>query len=143
MTNPYKELASVIEKRMAGHAARAVSGTPCELGTVTAGGLKLDSFKYEIKDYLVADWLIRQEIPQPRRVIKTAAPVNADGSDIPNSTVYSHFTRIDYQGGGGADKIEDVRHNLSVSLKPGDRVLVIPVNGGQDFVVICKVVPNA
>lgn len=35
----------------------ALSITGCELATITSSGLKLDSFKKEIKDYLVLDYL--------------------------------------------------------------------------------------
>ena len=35
----------------------ALSITGCELGTITSTGLKLDSFKKEIKDYMVLDYL--------------------------------------------------------------------------------------
>lgn len=142
MADPFKQLASLLDMRMAGHAARAVSGVPCELGTITATGLKLDSFKHEIKDYLVADWELKIEIPQASRVIKTAAPVNPDGSDIPGSTQYSSLTRLDFsvQDVGDPAATIKVHLNLKAGLKPGDRVLAVPVNGGQDAVVICKVV---
>jgi len=127
--------------RMARHAGRAVAGLVCELGTITATGLKLDGFKHEIRDYLVAEWEMKLEIPQASRVVKTASPVNADGSNIPGSTVYSALTRLDFQQGDPSAVLE-VRLNLKESLKPGDRVLAVPVNGGQDAVVIAKVVPN-
>lgn len=137
--DPYKQLARLLEDRMARHAGRAVAGLFCELGTITATGLKLDGFKHEIRDYLVADWEMKLEIPQASRVVKTASPVNADGSDIPGSTVYSDLTRLDFQQGDPGAVLK-VRLNLKESLKPGDRVLAVPVNGGQDAVVICKVV---
>lgn len=35
----------------------ALAITGCELGSLTPTGLKLDSFKKEIKDYLVLDYL--------------------------------------------------------------------------------------
>lgn len=138
MTNPYKELASVIEQRMAGHAARAVSGTPCELGTVTAGGLKLDSFKYEIKDYLVADWQVKVYFPAFFFVGTGTSPVDSEGNDLPGATA-SALTRYDYQ----AKEVDEVRLEPKPGFKPGDRVLAASVNGGQDYVVLCKVVPNA
>lgn len=140
--NPYKELASILDMRMKGHAGQALSGVPCELGTMTATGLKLDNFKHEIQDYLVADWELKIELPQASRVIKTAAPVNPDGSDVPGSTQYSSLSRLDFnvQGMGDPAATVKVHLNMKAGLKPGDRVLVLPVNGGQDFVVLCKVV---
>lgn len=140
--DPYKQLARLLEDRMARHAGRAVAGLFCELGTITATGLKLDGFKHEIRDYLVADWEVKIEIPQASRVIKTASPVNPDGSDIPGSTAYSSLTRLDFnvQGVGDSSATVKVHLDLKSSLKPGDRVLAVPVNGGQDVVVIAKVV---
>ena len=142
--DPYKELAGLIEQRAVGHAGRVASTLPAELGTITQTmALKLDRFRHEIKDYLVADWELKIELPQASRVINTAAPVNPDGSDIPGSTQYSSLTRLDFSVQGVGDPAATVKAhlNLKAGLKPGDRVLVLPVNGGQDFVVIAKVIP--
>jgi len=47
----------------------ALSITGCELGTITSTGLKLDSFKKEIKDYLVLDHLtINNTIDLPNQL---------------------------------------------------------------------------
>ena len=48
-----RQIKSNINKRT----NEALSITGCELGTITFTGLKLDSFKKEIKDYLVLDYL--------------------------------------------------------------------------------------
>lgn len=138
MTNPYKELASVIEQRIAGHTARAVSGAPCELGTITAGGLKLDSFKYEIKDYLVADWQVKAHFPAFFFVGTGTSPVDSQGNDLPEAATTA-LTRYDYL----AREVDGVRLEPKPGFMPGDRVLAVPVNGGQDAVVVCKVVSNA
>jgi hypothetical protein len=133
----------MIEQRAAGHADRIASTLPAELGTITETmALKLDRFRHEIKDYLVADWELKIELPQASRVIKTAAPVEADGSDIPEVTTYSSLTRLDFNVQGVGDPTATVKCHLNLKdgLKPGDRVLVLPVNGGQDFAVISKVV---
>lgn len=112
------------------------------LGTITPGGLKLDLFKNVIPDYMVADWELKIEIPQASRVIKTASPVNEDGSDTP-ATQYSDLTRLDFSvQGEGSNATKEVHLDLKTGLKPGDRVLAIPVNNGQDAVVICKVVSS-
>ena len=81
--DPFRDLARLIDQRARGHVARSLAGQFCELGTITATGLKLDGFKHEIRDYLKAEGLI---------------------------------------------------------LSSGDRVLAVPVNGGQDVVIVCKVV---
>jgi uncharacterized protein YebE (UPF0316 family) len=47
----------------------ALSITGCELGTITSTGLKLDSFKKEIKDYMVLDYLtINNTIDLPNQL---------------------------------------------------------------------------
>lgn len=40
------------------------------------------------------------------------------------------------------NEIEDTRLELGKGLKPGDRVLAVRVNGGNDVVVVCKVVSS-
>lgn len=91
---------------------------------------------------MVVDWTFLFDIPKQSRVVKTASPVESDGSDIPGSTTYSSLTRIDYQGGSGSGEIPEVDIDYKTNLKSGDRVLVVPVNKGQDFCVIARVVPN-
>lgn len=83
MADPYKQLAAALESRMSKVAAQKMAGVPAELGTMTGAGLKLDAFKYEMPDYLMAEGLV---------------------------------------------------------LLPGDRVLALPVAGGSQAVVVCKVV---
>jgi len=135
MSDPFKQLSTILEMRMAGHAARAISGIPCELGTITATGLKLDSFKHEIKDYLVADWLVKLHLPALSLIGTATSPVDNQGNDLPGATTTS-LTRYNFH----VSEVDGVRLELKADLKPGDRVLVVPVAGGQDAVVICKVV---
>lgn len=123
---------------MAGHAGRAVSGVPCELGTITASGLKLDSFKHELQDYHVADWLIKAHLPDFSLIGTSTSPVDDQGSPLPGAAT-TLLTRYDFR----AREIDGVRLELKSGLKPGDRVLAVPVNGGQDSVVIAKVMNNA
>lgn len=122
--DPYKKLAATLEARMAGHASNAVSGVPAELGTLTASGLKLDSFKYEIKDYLVADWEMKLKLPP----FETTGSVNMGG------TVTTTVFQFD------ETEIEGAELKLKESLKSGDRVLAVPVAGGTEAVVLCRVV---
>lgn len=108
--NSYKELARLIDDRTNKGIISATSTISAELGTITASGLKLDRFKYEIQDYLVSEHLI-----------------------LPD-TVTTETGGID-----GHTHIIEMPEQLK-PLKEGDRVLAIPVNGGKDFVVIAKVV---
>ncbi len=132
MSDPFKQLASIFEMRMAGHAARAVSGVPCELGTITTSGLKLDSFKHEIQDYLVADWLAKIHLPAFTISGTQAGLEDSLGGSVVGTANWS------YQ----PSEIDQAHVEVLPDFKPGDRVLAVPVNGGQDAVVICKVVPN-
>lgn len=143
--DPFKQIASILDTQAKKRASQAVSGVLCVLGTITVNGLKLDLYKNVIAEYMVADWELKVEIPQSSRVIQTASPVNADGSDIPGTTQYSSLSRLDFnvQGVGDPNATKEVHLDLKSSLKPGDRVLAIPVNGGQDAVVVCKVVANS
>lgn len=136
MSDPYKKLASILEMRMAGHASGAVSGLSCELGSMTGEGLKLDSFKSVIKDYLVADWLVKVTFGQPFKFLgKSTSPVDEQGNDLPGAST-SQLTRYDFQTG----EADNVRLELKNNLRDGDRVLAVPVNGGREAVIICKVV---
>lgn len=135
MADPFKSLVATLESRFSGIAAKSLSGVPSELGTITGSGVKLDSFKYEIPDYYVADWVAELELPAFSLVGTMTAPVdetgNATGGGAP-----SQRTRFDFD----ETKIDEVRLNWSAGIKPGDRVLAVPVNGGKDAVVVCKVV---
>jgi hypothetical protein len=137
LADPYKSLVSTLEKRFSEIAAKSLSGIPSELGTITVSGLKLDSFKYEIPDFLVADWVAQLEYPAYSMVGTMTYPVdeqgNPQGGGIP-----SQRTRFDFQ----ETKVGEVRLNWAAGLKSGDRVLAIPVNGGKDAVVVCKVVSS-
>lgn len=133
------KLAQVIASRISQQVQRPDA---LELGTIQADlSLKLDRFAVPIPagDYLIADWEMRLEISQASRVIKTASPVNSDGTDIPGTTTYSDLQRLDFQA-GDPGQVQDVHLNFKARLKPGDRVLVAWVNEGTDPVVLCKVV---
>lgn len=133
MADPFKSLVATLENRFSGIAARSLSGVPSELGTITEAGLKLDSFKYEIPEYLVADWVAQLDIPAFSMVGTMTSPVDEQGH---GGGTASQRTRFDI----AETKIDDVRLNWSAGIKSGDRVLAIPVNGGKDAVVVCKVV---
>ncbi|BFH63900.1 hypothetical protein [Paenibacillus azoreducens] len=130
--DPYKDLVASLKDEMKKSAGQALSGVPAELGTITETGLKLDNFKDEVQDYLVADFLTTLHLPAFFIVGTTAL---ADEEDEPIGTP-SQRTRFDFE----PTLIEEVRVNLADGLMPGERVLVIPTNGGDDFVVMCRVV---
>lgn len=132
MRDPFKALAETLKDEMSKSAGNALSGVPAELGTITETGLKLDNFKDEIQDYLVADFLTSLHLPAFYLV---GTSVLADAEDNPIGTP-SPRTRFDFE----PTIIEEVRVDLSDGLLPGERVLVIPTNGGADFVVMCRVV---
>lgn len=128
--NPFQQFVSLFDSRMAGHAARALSGLPCELGTITGSGLKLDSFKHEIPDYLVADWLVKISLPAFSITGTQTGLKDSLGGSVTGQVTFSFSPTV----------IDNVHIELKPDLKPGDRVLAVPVNGGQDVVVVCKVV---
>ncbi len=130
MQNPYNELASILDMRMKGHAEQSLSGVPCELGTMTATGLKLDSFKHEIQDYLVADWLVKLHLPAFSITGTQTGLKDSANGPVTGTAIFSFQSVV----------IDNVRLELKPGLKPGDRVLAIPVNGGQEAVIMAKVV---
>jgi len=135
LADPFKSLVATLENRFSGIAAKTLSGVPSELGTITGSGLKLDSFKYELSDYLVAEWVAEIEIPPFSLVGTMTAPVDEEGNPQ-GAGVPSPLTRFDF----AESKIEKARLNWAAGIQPGDRVLAVPVNGGKDAVVVCKVV---
>lgn len=135
MADPFKNLVATLESRFSGIAAKSLSGVPSELGTITGSGVKLDSFKYEIPDYYVADWVAELELPAFSLIGTMIAPVDEEGNETGGGAP-SQRTRFDFD----ETKIGEVRLNWSAGIKPGDRVLAVPVNGGKDAVVVCKVV---
>lgn len=118
--NSIKEIGRIINRQISVCAGRAVIGLQPELGTITSTGLKLDRFEHEIRDYLMAEHL--------------AMPAD-------------FFTTTELNSGAHTQQTGDGRHDHSIitpgQLKPlaeGDRVLAVPVNNGQDCVVIARVV---
>ncbi|BBI31458.1 hypothetical protein [Cohnella abietis] len=137
MPDPFKKLVTTLESRLSGIAAKSLSGIPSELGTITGSGLKLDSFKYEIPDYMVAEWVTQLQLPAFSLVGTTTTPVDESGENE-GGAASSQLIRFDFN----KTELNEVRLNWLAGMKPGDRVLAIPVNGGKDAVVICKVVSS-
>ena len=133
MSDPYRLFIDNLEQLISGYVARAMVGLHGELGTITATGLKLDNFKHEITKYLVAEHLTLKD--------PDFTKTETDGS---------HNHPCAHASSGGKCAIENTTHQHQVitpeklkKLQPGDRVMVIPVNKGQEFVVVARVVSNA
>nr|WP_068616449.1 hypothetical protein [Paenibacillus tuaregi] len=126
----FGSLASLVNTAMSAHTKQALSGTGAVLGTITAGGLKLDDFKHEIPEYLVA------ELPGTLKLPDFAISGSVEG--LRDSTGGG----IDGQGKFQFAKtdIEKTLLDVKKGFQPGDRVLAFRLNGGQDVVVLCKVV---
>lgn len=120
--NPFKAIAVVIDEQAQKRAGEAVlqSWAASELGTIVAGGLKLDNFSKIITRFMVDDRLTLSE------------------PDFTDTEVVS--------GGGGYAEYAPHSHPVItpkqlLPLHVGDRVLVAPVDGGQNFVVTNRIVP--
>jgi hypothetical protein len=125
VSDPFKKLVSTLEGRFSGIASQAVSGLPAELGTITEAGLKLDSFKYEIPDYGLAEWLVKLHLP----AFSLVGTLTLPGTSAQEARFDLPETEID-----------EVKLDWQAGVRPGDRVLAIPVNDGNHAVVVCKVV---
>ncbi|OWR33204.1 hypothetical protein CDO73_00565 [Saccharibacillus sp. O23] len=105
---------------------QAVGGVGGVLGTITSSGLKLDDFKYELKDYLVAELPGRLTLPARKEKAKVLSSSSEDSE--PQGFEFENT------------EIEEANWQLANALKAGDRVLAIRILGGNEVVVICKVV---
>ena len=122
--DPYGQLASSLYASFNKQTRQALGGVGAVLGTVTLTGLKLDDFKHEFQDYMVAE--LSGLLSLPRHEVKGS--MEWEGRQV-NTTF--HFDE---------SEVEDARLEPGKGLKPGDRVLAVRVNGGNDVVVVCKVV---
>ncbi|GIO32008.1 MULTISPECIES: hypothetical protein [Paenibacillus] len=123
--DPYGQLASALYSSVGKHTRQAIGGVGAVLGTITGTGLKLDDFKHEFQDFMVA------ELPG---VLSVPSSVLTGTTMLEERSVGENKQ----EPSSNETKIEDSR--LSLTLKPGDRVLAVRVNGGNDVVVVCKVV---
>lgn len=121
--DPYGELFGMLGQQMAASAEDALKKgwLSAELGTMTADlGLKLDRYKHVISDYMLSHHLTLAEPDMTKTEV--------DGS---------HADPV-----GGTHSHQVITPIQLLPLHPGDRVLVLPVNGGQDFVITARVVPR-
>ncbi|TCZ70964.1 hypothetical protein E0485_23030 [Paenibacillus albiflavus] len=130
--DPFKQLTSILDMRISEGAGNAISGIPSELGTITATGLVLDSFKHEVQDYLVAEWFVKAHFPSVEISGQVTGLLDGQGKAVTGKAKFA-FESFE---------VEDLRLELKAGLKPGDRVLAVPINGGNDAIVIGKVVKS-
>lgn len=121
--DPYGQFADMMSSAMRGHTKQMASGLGGVLGTMTSSGVKLDDFKHEFQDYLLAEFPGTLEKASDSGEVSLVAPVPDESGD-PSAAIVSG-SQIKF----GVD-----------GLKAGDRVLAVRVNDGSDIVVLCKVV---
>lgn len=124
--DPYGQLASSLYASMNKQTRQAMGGVGAVLGTITSTGLKLDDFKHELQDYMVAELPGMLSLP----------PYTTKG------TVTLGGQQQDMTFDAEENEVEDTLFELGKGLKPGDRVLAVRVNSGNDVVVVCKVVSS-
>ncbi|MGW8823632.1 hypothetical protein SAMN04488688_102139 [Paenibacillus sp. cl141a] len=124
--DPYGQLASSLYASLNKQTRQAMGGVGAVLGTITSTGLKLDDFKHELQDYMVAELPGMLSLPR-----YTAAGTATLGGQPQEMT-------FDVE----ENEVEDTLFELGKGLKPGDRVLAVRVNSGNDVVVVCKVVSS-
>lgn len=121
--DPFSELFGMLNNHMSTRAENVIKDgwITAELGTMTGDlGLKLDRFKHVIYDYMLSHHLTLAEPDMTKTEV--------DGA---------HADPI-----GGTHSHQVITPTELVPLHPGDRVLAQPVNGGQDFVIVIRVVPR-
>ncbi len=134
----FKQLARAIDDRATKRAGRAAL-FGAELGTITATGLKLDRFKYEIPRgrYLVAHYLT---LDWPFHTIVETQTGNHPHGPSGGHSQYAGDGVHGHPSGEGLHDHRVVNPSQLRPLMPGDRVLVVPVNEGREFVVVARVV---
>jgi hypothetical protein len=123
--DPFTELVRRIDRMARDQTDRRLTWVPAMLGTITGGGLKLDNFKHEIKDYLVSHHLALAE------------------PDMTSTETDGEHSGHTVQQNLGKHSHQVITPNPIKPLPAGDRVLVMPVANGQIFVVVARVVPHA
>lgn len=162
---PFKEIASLFEQRMQEQVNRGIQGVPCVLGTMTATGVILDDFKHEIQDPLVLEPLVDADIElelkipshqeEGRLLAKSETDIRITQDGSPESATVGYVTKGEHTAGFNFDtwtydasslgnvEVKKARIKFKPQYQPGDRVLCTLINGGQDAVIIARVVPYA
>lgn len=128
--DPYGQFAEVMRSTMSKHTQQAMSGLGAVLGTMTGSGVKLDDFKHEIQDYMIAELPGMFEMPERTDVGRTY-PLGQGGNGGTATKSDFVFDKVE---------VEETVLHLNKGLKAGDRVLALRVNSGNDVVIVCKVV---
>lgn len=122
--NPFKEVAAALDERMQERATSTlgVKWAMHELGTIVAGmGLKLDNFGPVIHGYMV------------NRILTDGEPYVTDTEKVSGGSGYAEYASHSHPV---------ITPPQQLPLHVGDRVLVAPVDNGQNFVVECVIVPG-
>lgn len=126
-----------------------------EIGTITAEGLLLDTWPHVITDYLVARWDTLCHYPPNTWPCTTHIPANNWNGEFYCPHAFDGIgATVETTHNLGANTIpnvdldlyehtiknpqEPVRVEFRPHLYPGDRVLVVALHHGQDYIVICK-----
>lgn len=122
--NPFKDLAAALDERMQERATNTlgVKWAMHELGTIVDGmGLKLDNFGPVIHGYMV------------NRILTDGEPYVTDTEKVSGGSGYAEYASHSHPV---------ITPEQQLPLHVGDRVLVAPVDNGQNFVVECVIVPG-
>ena len=122
--NPFKEIAAALDERMQDRATNTlgVKWAMHELGTIVDGmGLKLDNFGPVIHGYMV------------NRILTDVEPYVTDTEKVSGGSGYAEYASHSHPV---------ITPEQQLPLHVGDRVLVAPVDNGQNFVVECVIVPG-
>lgn len=121
---PMTTLAREINKKINGASSALRSEVSCEIGTITDDGLMLDLLERPITGYLVSDLFERMD--DILDMLQTIADY------ISESSIHNEE--------GGLDPIIEIAKEEYAPLKTGDRVIAIPISGGNNYVVVGRVV---
>ena len=122
--NPFKEIAAALDERMQDRATNTlgVKWAMHELGTIVDEmGLKLDNFGPVIHGYMV------------NRILTDGEPYVTDTEKVSGGSGYAEYASHSHPV---------ITPEQQLPLHVGDRVLVAPVDNGQNFVVECVIVPG-
>jgi hypothetical protein len=133
--DPIKGLARTLVGAEARSRGRDAATYGAELGTITATGLRLDRFKHEIPrgKYLVAHYLT---LGWPFHTTVE----EQTGNHPHGPSGYPPVSNHEHPSSEGKHDHRVVNPEQLRPLQPGDRVLVVPVNEGREFVVVARVV---
>ncbi|MGY0692613.1 hypothetical protein ACW2QC_07435 [Virgibacillus sp. FSP13] len=112
MTDPYKDLVRTLEKRNKKNMQYVMLGVGSDLGTITS---RME-LKLDNFKHPINDYMISEHLT-----------MNPD-----------YFTKVEENTHGH----RVITNKELKPLAPGDRVVVLLVNGGQEHVVVARVVAN-